>query len=587
MLKKTPYLVLSLSCIAAVAEGAPLQIPTTPQDITAIDRNDPVTTDLVKPLRVPPTQLFDERQKRQPQIQIQGAKGVEEAAPEATVEFRTFVLQGSTLLKKNEVEPIIRPFIGERMTVAQLQRLAAVITKLYDKKGYRTSYCYIPPQKVRDGKVVFQCVETRIGRIIITNAEEYNQSIFLRFMKPLRDRPLNVDELAERLKSLNMMPTFIAKVGILRTQQPEVVDLQIDLTERPINTAEITADNFGSRFAGREQIGGTYNVVNPTGFGDILTLQARTSTDTSLSHSFSLGYRRLVSDQGGILSISGGYSDYEVDHAFTGDSLVVNGNSTNVTVNYRHPLLIADSSIFSGIIQYEYRDIVSDTTMREKISGNTVTPQQGIFAKEDVTHVFSVGGAGEVMDRFGGWNALNVQVYRGVEGFFNGMRDRDTVWSNSLPIRGTIKEGVVPDFTLFTASYYRRQVFKVGNYGVENLLNLWGQYTWQRVPSAYSFADGDSGFHTTAEFRFPLAEDQLKLTASYNYEAYYNSEKSKELVGLSGEDSHSVTAGILGHWNRWNIDYYLTYTKALSGEHSIWDQYSHMTKVNFSITKKF
>lgn len=577
-----------LSAAVPTAHAAPsFPVPGTPQDLTPQDRNDPGTTELLKPLRQPPTQLIDERQKNRPEIQVEPEKPVQ-AAPEATILFQVFVLQGATLLTKEEVEPIITPFIGERMTVAQLQRLAGIITKLYEKKGYRTSYCYIPPQEVKEGRVQFQCVETRIGQVVITNAEEYNQSVFLRFIKPFRDKPLNVDELGERLKSLSMMPTFIARVAIKRTPRPDLVDLQIDLTARPINVAEITADNYGSRFTGREQIAGTYNIVNATGFGDILTLQARSSMDTSLSHSISAAYRRLVNAQGGIVSVLAGYSDYEVAPSLVGSpDFYVNGDSTSLTVNYRHPLLIGDSAVVTGLFQYDYKDVTSNTTRRETVSGNTVTPQLDIFRKEDKTHVFSLGVAMELVDRFSGWNSMSFSVYRGVEGFFDGMRDRDTVWTNTFPVRGTIRERVVPDFTSFTGSYHRRQLLRIRNYGVENLVSLWGQYSWSRVPSSYTFADGDSGYHATVEFRLPVLADQLKVTASYNYEAYYNSDRSKRLVGLSSEDSNSVTGGILGHIDRFNLDYYLTYTKALSGKNAIWDQYSHMTKANFSVSKKF
>jgi hemolysin activation/secretion protein len=427
-------------------------------------------------------------------------------------------------------------------------------------------------------KVVFKCVETRVGKLVIKNAEEYNEKLFLRFIRPLRDKPLNINDLNERLISLSLMPTFIASVEIKRTEQIDVVDLQIDLKEKPLSSFEVYLDNFGSRFSGRERIGGVYNIVNPSGYGDVINLNVRTSMELDLNHYLSAGYKRLVNSQGGLMSFLYSYNDNEVAADQAG-ALLIKGGYESVMVNYKHPLMIDNKAVITGNLQYDIKDITSKTSL--------LATGDLIFDKQDKTHVFSVGADIEIVDPLGGWNVFGFSLLRGVEGFFNGMRDRDAKWTNTLPIKGTIREGVVPDFTIFTANYYRRQLLPLGAYKFENILNIYGQYTGDRVPSAYTFGDGDYGCHTMVEFRFPIIGDALKVSLAHNFDIYANSSKSKELVGLSSESSNSLTAGILGHLVSFNTDYLLSYTKGLTGLDANWDDYRHMDKVSFFLTKRF
>ena len=535
------------------------------------------TSEILNSLKQAPSKLFDERDKKLPKIEIEKVRKVEEPISQEKVTFATFVLKGATLLTKSDIEPIVTPFIGEKMTLAELQRLAAIISKLYLNKGFTTSYCFIPAQNVQGGKVIFQCVETKVGKLIIKNAEEYNEKLFMRFIRPLRDKPLNINDLNERLKSLSLMPTFIASVEIKRTEQIDVVDLQIELKERPLSSAELYLDNLGSRFSGRERIGGVYNIVNPTGYGDVLSLAARSSMDLELNHFLSVGYKRLVNSQGGLLSLAFAYNDNEVAPDLAG-SLRIKGTFENVMVNYKHPLLISGKVIVTGNLQYDFKDVTSKTSSLAGVM---------YFDKEDKTHVFSAGADIEHLDDLGGWNVYGFSILRGVEGFFDGMRTRDTVWTSTIPITGTIREQVVPAFTLLTANYYRRQQFALAEHKFENIFSVYGQYSWDRVPSAYTFGDGDYGCHTMVEFRFPIIGDALKLSLAHHFEIYANSPKSKKLVDLSSENANWITAGVLGHLDSYNADYYLGYTRGLTGTDSNWDDYRHLDKVSFLVTKRF
>lgn len=553
------------------------------------NKNDSIPSEVFQSLWPTPSQQLDEREKKLPRVDIEEEKKDEGRPSEpdnVKIQFRSFVLKGSSILSKEEVQKIISPFLGESMTFPQLQRLADILTKLYVRKGYQTSYCYVPSQKAEGGRVVFQCVETKIGRLVVKNAEEYNEKMFMRFIRPLRDKPLNITDLNERLKTLSLSPTFIANVSIRRTDKPDVVDVVVELKEKMVNLIEAYGDNMGSRLTGRERIGAVYNLVNPTGYGDLLSLNARTSADTSLNHFISATYKRLVNTHGGVLTMSAVFNDYEVDEKYVpansdGTKTDTRGNNNLFSINYRHPLMIDSRTVITGSISYEFRDVSTQTLVGWKTL---------VADKEDKTHVFSVGVDMEMVDEFNGWNAISLSLQHGVEGFFNGMRDRDTHWQPTAtdPVfRGTIREDVKPDFTLITANYYRRQALSLSDYKLENISTVYGQLTRDRVPSAYSFDDGDYGFHIGTEFRFPLKGDVLKLSLGAQHERYINTPKSLKVSGIMSQSTSAATFGCLGVVPRVNLEYAVQYTMGLRGVNYSWVENKNYDIVTFSLTKRF
>lgn len=89
--------------------------------------------------------------------------------------------------------------------------------------------------------------------------------------------------------------------------------------------------------------------------------------------------------------------------------------------DYKHPPVISKSAIVTGNLQCDCKNIKSTTS----VTGSTPFT---LFDKQDKTHVFSIGVDVESLDRADGWDNFSFSLLRGVEGFFNGMRTRDTTW---------------------------------------------------------------------------------------------------------------------------------------------------------------
>lgn len=531
----------------------------------------------IKNLKKTPTEILEEKEKLIPEIKVEEKKKKKKKKKGGKLLFKTFVLKGCTLLSKEEIEKIVRPFIGREVSINDLEKIAEEITKLYHKKGYVTSYCYIPPQKVLGGRIVFKCVETRIGNLIVENGEFYDKRLFLRFFKPLRGKVFNIYTLRNRMKMFTFSPTFIAKVLVKRGKIPGTVDIHLVLLKKHYRTMEVGLDNRGNKYTGRERFSAKFNFVNPSGFGDLLSLGLISSLNTKLSQAIFAKYSRIVNDNGGVLNLTTTYSTYHVDESKTDSALRYKGDTKFFRVSYVHPLYIRKNLAISGSIGYEHKDITSKTGVR---SWDNL-----IFDKEDKTRVIYSSLNLETTDWFGGYDTFSLQIKHNLEGFLNGMREEDTTW-RGMPLKGTIREKVDPNFTIYGFSFMRRMPFKL-KWNMENIINLYGQYTQDRVPSAYNFGDGDYGYHFDFGFRNYI-RSWFNVGIAFSWEKWINSPESKRLTGEKSDSISALKFDIFGNWKKYKLSYNISAVTSSSSEleNQVWEGFGNY-RILFSLTKSW
>ena len=110
-------------------------------------------------------------------------------------------------------------------------------------------------------------------------------------------------------------------------------DLVVDVSSGKRISGSIDTDNYGSRYTGEYRSGGTLNINNPLGRGDVATLRALTSWD-------GLNYGRAAYQmQFGRADAGAAYTalKYELGREF--DSLQAHGTAEIVSLYGRYPLL--------------------------------------------------------------------------------------------------------------------------------------------------------------------------------------------------------------------------------------------------------
>lgn len=102
-----------------------------------------------------------------------------QAAPSAgtapkTFDVNEFIVRGNTTLPNLEIEKAVYPFEGPGRTLADVNGTRDALQKVYQDKGYQSVVVELPPQQVKNGVIVLQVVEAKVGRLRVDGAKYYS-----------------------------------------------------------------------------------------------------------------------------------------------------------------------------------------------------------------------------------------------------------------------------------------------------------------------------------------------------------------------------------------------------------------------------
>ena len=93
--------------------------------------------------------------------------------PEGTADTRPlFVLRGVSLtgaqaIPRDQIISVYQPYLGKKVSQADLAAIAAGVSDLYRAAGFHLSRAIVPPQDIRDGQVRLQVIEGTITEVTL------------------------------------------------------------------------------------------------------------------------------------------------------------------------------------------------------------------------------------------------------------------------------------------------------------------------------------------------------------------------------------------------------------------------------------
>jgi hemolysin activation/secretion protein len=460
------------------------------------------------------------------------------------------VLEGARALSEAELAPAWQPYIGENVTVATLESIAARIGAAYRDRGYFISQAILPAQTVAGGVVRIQVVEGFVNRLSVGGGAANQQKIAQRYFAPVpADRPLRLTTLERSV--LLSRDTFGSVYGdsVETVLEPSpdtfgAADLNVLITPQPI-TSFLSVDNRGSRVYGALTVGAGTRSYNLLGLNERLDgLIAFAPEGRSLGFG-SLEFEAPIAPllgtflDGARLRMEANLSRGNPDLSKTGspDSLTSITKEQEATIGLTVPFIRTRSQNLFGSLGLTGRYSKTDTSF----SGDTVP-------EEDRLAILDVGLSWDVADRFGGVNL----VYGGLR---QGLDIGDTYVSAQGPAAGE------PDFTLIKGTLSRLQSLGQSPWSLYGEL-IW-QYTDDVLPSSERFflggstigrgfapgnTSGDSGYGVRLELRryIDYQDDETPLDAIelYAYADYGRAfDQTVARDGMETEDLGSVGIG--------------------------------------------
>ena len=98
----------------------------------------------------------------------------ETRAPEATFDVFEYRVEGTTLLPTIVVEQAVYPHLGEKKTLADVEKAREALEKAYHGAGYLTVLVSIPQQKVDGGVVKLAVTEASVERLRVVESRYFN-----------------------------------------------------------------------------------------------------------------------------------------------------------------------------------------------------------------------------------------------------------------------------------------------------------------------------------------------------------------------------------------------------------------------------
>lgn len=303
-----------------------------------------------------------------------------------------FLVQGfritrSTAFTEAELLAVLKEFIGKELSLADLQRAADLITRFYRDRGYFVARAYVPAQDIRDGIVEITVLEGKIDRISVKPMGEPRLrdtvvEATLRAALP-PDGLIREEDLERGLLLLNDLPGVDVRSVLSPGDAFGTSALTAELSEGPPISGNVDLDNYGNKFAGTYRLGGTVNLNDPSGYGDLLSLRATASSGASYGR---LAYQIPLGRSG--LRIGGAYAETHYELCCEFASLQAKGNAQTVTLNAAYPLRRGRESSLYVTAAYDAKHYFNST-----IAGTT---------SDKKTNIGTLGVNGESRDFLGG-----------------------------------------------------------------------------------------------------------------------------------------------------------------------------------------
>jgi hemolysin activation/secretion protein len=232
------------------------------------------------------------------------------------IPLRSVRISGATRFPVATLEALLADAIGHDLSLAELDALAQRITRYYRDHDIMLARAYIPAQDIVDGKVEFAVLEGRYGEIVVRNQSGLKDRAAQALVQPLAPDAVITGTAVRRVA---LLADDLAGVEAAATLRPGgklgTSDYVLELRDGKARDGSLEFDNAGSRYSGRDRIGGSLAFDNLAGLGDRVSTRLLSSGKGlvygQLGHALPLDY------DGTDLALSYTQADYELGKEFT------------------------------------------------------------------------------------------------------------------------------------------------------------------------------------------------------------------------------------------------------------------------------
>lgn len=445
--------------------------------------------------------------QRGPDIRIERSEpSVDAAAEGARIRVDALRVTGATLFTEAELVAATDFAPGRDLTLPELRNAAAQITRFYNDHGYVLAQAYLPAQDVVAGTVTIAVLEGRYGAIDLRNQAGVPDALAGGMLNGLNTGdPVAIAPLERRLLLLSDIPGVAVHSTLSPGAEVGTSDLTVDLTRGRRISGSLEADNAGNRYTGAYRFGGSVNLHNPTGLGDLFSLRLLASTE-------GLAYGRAAWQAPlGEATVGVAYTrmQYELGREF--EALDAGGTADIFSVFASYPLIRSRTANLYALASFDAKFLSDEIGLVSQVSDKEI-------------RALTIGLRGDSRDSFGGggWNAGSLSWTSGqldiedpferavdamtarTQGDFNKLQyalSRHQTVSGPLSVYGALRGQVATD-----------------NLDASEKMELGGAYAVRAYPEGEAY--GDEGYVATVEARLMLDQWTQSLPGQFQLIAF-------------------------------------------------------------------
>lgn len=213
-----------------------------------------------------------ERRRQAPEITVQA----KEPEPETREDIHFFVreihVKGSIIIPKTTLDSMTAAYENKELTLSEINQLTKAITEKYHQKGFQTSFAYLPPQQVRDGKLSIVVVEGKVGDIWTEGNRFFRKRKIISYLPLRQGEILNVKKIQLALKRLNDNLKREVSALITAGKKPGTTDIILKVKDRFPAHADFSFDNQGIDSSGELRYGFTVTDYNFSSLDDVASV---------------------------------------------------------------------------------------------------------------------------------------------------------------------------------------------------------------------------------------------------------------------------------------------------------------------------
>lgn len=284
-------------------------------------------------------------------LRVEGQNGAQ--LPQGTAfEVKRIVIAGNTLFDTASLHALVADAEGATLDLARLGQVAGRITDFYRSRGYPLARAIIPAQTIRDGVVKIDVIEARYGSVKLDNRSRASTSLLQETLQPLRSgEHVQQADLDRALLLLADIPGVVVGATLKPGDALGTSSLAVEADATARVAGHVTLDNYGDTTTGQARAGGTVNVFNPLGRGDVFSASALTSGEGMNYARF--GYESVLNGRGTRAGADLQAVRYEVSGSL--EPLGAHGEALVGDLWVRHPFVRARDVNLYGQAQYASR----------------------------------------------------------------------------------------------------------------------------------------------------------------------------------------------------------------------------------------